>query len=67
MVGSRKENLANGLMVHKSHDGWQAWKQQQQQQQQNYGRRVSAFFFWLYIAKKIFFKLKLKLLKSSAF
>ncbi len=51
--GLKKGNLANGLMVHKSHDdGWQAWKQQQQQQKS--GRRVSPFFFfpWLYIAKK---------------
>jgi hypothetical protein len=60
--GLKKGNLANGLMVHKSHDGWQAWKQQQEGE---CGRRVSAFFFWLYIPKKI--KLKLKFLKSSAF
>jgi hypothetical protein len=44
--GLKKGNLANGLMVHKSHDGWQAWKQQQPEKS---GRKGVSLFFSGYI------------------
>ncbi len=63
-MGSRKEIWQmDWLMVHKSHDGWQAWKQQQQEKS---GRRVSAFFFFLAIYSQKD-KIKIKIAKIKCF
>jgi hypothetical protein len=67
MVGSRKENLANGLMVHKSHDGWQAGMETTTTTTTKLWKKGVGLFFLAIYSQKDFFKIKIKIAKIKCF